>query len=142
MFIYLIFYHREIVKLDHFMPLSLSYANTVLDAAVSKSTVLQQHLLYFYSVDREHTLKGQQRELGSITIRDQCRIANNSIFNILKFSSICLEEEYASFTKNIRRIRMFTLFFFRHLRYDRVQSKGLGHACYYPFKSLSKEGVP
>ncbi len=30
-FIYLIFYHREIVKLDHFiMTLSLSYANTVL----------------------------------------------------------------------------------------------------------------
>jgi hypothetical protein len=29
-FIYLIFYHREIVKLDHFMALSLSYANTVL----------------------------------------------------------------------------------------------------------------
>ncbi len=29
-FIYLIFYHREIVKLDHFMTVSLSYANTVL----------------------------------------------------------------------------------------------------------------
>ncbi len=29
-FIFLIFYHREIVKLDHFMTLSLSYANTVL----------------------------------------------------------------------------------------------------------------
>ncbi len=29
-FIYLIFYHREIVKLDHSMTLSLSYANTVL----------------------------------------------------------------------------------------------------------------
>jgi hypothetical protein len=29
-FIYLIFYHREIVKLDHFTTLSLSYANTVL----------------------------------------------------------------------------------------------------------------
>jgi hypothetical protein len=29
-FIYLIFYQREIVQLDHFMPLSLSYANTVL----------------------------------------------------------------------------------------------------------------
>jgi hypothetical protein len=29
-FIYLIFHHREIVKLDHFMTLSLSYANTVL----------------------------------------------------------------------------------------------------------------
>jgi hypothetical protein len=29
-FIYLIFYHREIVKLDHFMTLSLSYASTVL----------------------------------------------------------------------------------------------------------------
>jgi hypothetical protein len=30
-FIYLIFYHRAIVKLDHFMTLSLSYAkNTVL----------------------------------------------------------------------------------------------------------------
>jgi hypothetical protein len=29
-FIYLIFYHREIVKLDHFMTLFLSYANTVL----------------------------------------------------------------------------------------------------------------
>ncbi len=28
--IYLIFYHREIVKLDHFMTLSMSYANTVL----------------------------------------------------------------------------------------------------------------
>ncbi len=27
---YLIFYHREIVKLDHFMKLSLSYANMVL----------------------------------------------------------------------------------------------------------------
>jgi hypothetical protein len=26
----LIFYHREIVKLDNFMTLSLSYANTVL----------------------------------------------------------------------------------------------------------------
>jgi hypothetical protein len=40
-FINLIFYHRKIVKLDHFMTLSLSYANTVLfcDAAV-KSTVL------------------------------------------------------------------------------------------------------
>jgi hypothetical protein len=35
-FIYLIFYHREIVKLDHFMTLSLSYANTILDAAVAK----------------------------------------------------------------------------------------------------------
>jgi hypothetical protein len=29
-FIYLIFYHREIVKLDHFMTISLSYATTVL----------------------------------------------------------------------------------------------------------------
>ncbi len=29
-FIYLIFYHREIVKPDHFKTLSLSYANTVL----------------------------------------------------------------------------------------------------------------
>ncbi len=29
-FIYLIFYHRDIVKLDHFMTLSLSSANTVL----------------------------------------------------------------------------------------------------------------
>ncbi len=29
-FIYLIFYHGEIVKLDHFMTVSLSYANTVL----------------------------------------------------------------------------------------------------------------
>jgi hypothetical protein len=29
-FINLIFYHREILKLDHFMTLSLSYANTVL----------------------------------------------------------------------------------------------------------------
>jgi hypothetical protein len=29
-FIYLIYYHREIVKLDHFMTLSSSYANTVL----------------------------------------------------------------------------------------------------------------
>ncbi len=29
-FIYLIFYHREIVKLDHFMTLSLSSAITVL----------------------------------------------------------------------------------------------------------------
>jgi hypothetical protein len=29
-FIYLIFYHREIVKLDHFMTLSVSFANTVL----------------------------------------------------------------------------------------------------------------
>ncbi len=29
-FIYLFFYHREVVKLDHFMTLSLSYANTVL----------------------------------------------------------------------------------------------------------------
>ncbi len=29
-FIYLIFYYREIVKLDHFMTLSLSYANTVM----------------------------------------------------------------------------------------------------------------
>jgi hypothetical protein len=29
-FIYLFFYHREIVKLDHFVTLSLSYANTVL----------------------------------------------------------------------------------------------------------------
>jgi hypothetical protein len=28
--IYLIFYQREIVKLDHLMALSLSYANTVL----------------------------------------------------------------------------------------------------------------
>ncbi len=28
-FIYLIFYRREIVKQDHFMPLSLSYANNV-----------------------------------------------------------------------------------------------------------------
>ncbi len=28
--IHLIFYHKEIVKLDHFMTLSLSYANTVL----------------------------------------------------------------------------------------------------------------
>ncbi len=29
-FYFLIFYHREIVKLDHFMTLSLSNANTVL----------------------------------------------------------------------------------------------------------------
>jgi hypothetical protein len=29
-FIYLIFYRREIVKIDHFMKLFLSYANTVL----------------------------------------------------------------------------------------------------------------
>ncbi len=29
-FIYVIFYHREIVRLDHFMTLSLNYANTVL----------------------------------------------------------------------------------------------------------------
>jgi hypothetical protein len=29
-FIYLIFYHRKIVKQDHFITLSLSYANTVL----------------------------------------------------------------------------------------------------------------
>jgi hypothetical protein len=29
-FIYLIFYHREIVKLDHFLTLFLNYANTVL----------------------------------------------------------------------------------------------------------------
>jgi hypothetical protein len=29
-FTYLIFYHREIMNLDHFMTLSLSYANTVL----------------------------------------------------------------------------------------------------------------
>ncbi len=28
--IYLVFYHRETVKLDYFMTLSLSYANTVL----------------------------------------------------------------------------------------------------------------
>ncbi len=28
--IYFIFYHREIVKLDHFMTLSLSYAKTTL----------------------------------------------------------------------------------------------------------------
>ncbi len=38
-FIYLIFYHREIVKLDHFMTLSLSYASTFCDEAVAKSTV-------------------------------------------------------------------------------------------------------
>jgi hypothetical protein len=30
LFINLIFFHREIVKLDHFMTLSLSYSNTVL----------------------------------------------------------------------------------------------------------------
>jgi hypothetical protein len=29
-YIYLIFYQRKIVNLDHFMTLSLSYANTVL----------------------------------------------------------------------------------------------------------------
>jgi hypothetical protein len=29
-FTYFIFYQREIVKLDHFMTLSLNYANTVL----------------------------------------------------------------------------------------------------------------
>jgi hypothetical protein len=29
-FLYLIFHHREIVRLDHFMTLSMSYANTVL----------------------------------------------------------------------------------------------------------------
>jgi hypothetical protein len=29
-FIFSIFYYREIVKIDHFMTLSLSYANTVL----------------------------------------------------------------------------------------------------------------
>jgi hypothetical protein len=29
-FIYFIFYNREIVKLDYFMTLSLNYANTVL----------------------------------------------------------------------------------------------------------------
>ncbi len=29
-FIYLLFYHRAIVKLDNFMTLSLSYANTFL----------------------------------------------------------------------------------------------------------------
>ncbi len=38
-FNYLIFYDREIVRLDHFMTLSLSYASTVCDAAVAKSTV-------------------------------------------------------------------------------------------------------
>ncbi len=37
---YLVFYHREIVKLDHFMTLSLSYANTVLLRGRCKSTVL------------------------------------------------------------------------------------------------------
>jgi hypothetical protein len=41
-FYYLIFYNREIVKLDNFMPLSFCYANTVLCAAVAKSTVLEQ----------------------------------------------------------------------------------------------------
>ena len=35
-FIYLIFYHREIVKLNHFMTLSLSYANTVLSRSRCK----------------------------------------------------------------------------------------------------------
>ncbi len=45
-FIYLIFYHREIVKRDHFMTLSLSYATPFCDAAVAKSTVLQQHLRF------------------------------------------------------------------------------------------------
>jgi hypothetical protein len=29
-FIYLIFHHREIVKLDHFMTVSLRYANTIM----------------------------------------------------------------------------------------------------------------
>jgi hypothetical protein len=38
--IYLIFYHRDIVKTDRFMTLSLSYANTFCDAAVANSTVL------------------------------------------------------------------------------------------------------
>ncbi len=36
LFNFLFFYHREIVKLDHFMTLSLSYAYTILDAAVAK----------------------------------------------------------------------------------------------------------
>jgi hypothetical protein len=35
-----IFYQREIVKLYHFMTLSLSYASPFCDAAVAKSTVL------------------------------------------------------------------------------------------------------
>ncbi len=35
-----IFYQREIVKLDHFMTFSLSYASPFCDAAVAKSTVL------------------------------------------------------------------------------------------------------
>ncbi len=35
-FIYLIFYRREIVKLDHFMTLSSSYANTVLSCSRCK----------------------------------------------------------------------------------------------------------
>jgi hypothetical protein len=39
-FIYSIFYHREIVKRDLFMTLSLSYATPFCDAAVAKSTVL------------------------------------------------------------------------------------------------------
>jgi hypothetical protein len=38
----LIFYHREIVTLDHYMTLSLSYSDQTpfCDAAIAKSTVL------------------------------------------------------------------------------------------------------
>jgi hypothetical protein len=36
-FIYLIIYHREIVKLDNFMTLSLSYANTALQRQNAKN---------------------------------------------------------------------------------------------------------
>ncbi len=41
-FINLIFYHREIVTLDHYMTLSLSYSDQTpfCDAAIAKSTVL------------------------------------------------------------------------------------------------------
>ncbi len=56
-FMYLIFYHREIVKLDHFMALFLSYVNTVVcvcDAAVAKSTVLQHHPDYYTTIYKKN----------------------------------------------------------------------------------------
>jgi hypothetical protein len=46
-FILLIFYQREIVKIDHFMTLSLSYANTVLLRKIHR---FAQHLLIIHVI--------------------------------------------------------------------------------------------
>ncbi len=80
-FIYLIYYHREMVKLDHFMTLFLSYANTVLWRSRCKIhrflAVRNQHPEFYILYQHHRILAFQQfRQADRYTDRQAFRHTN------------------------------------------------------------------